>query len=263
MLSLPVSLLAAQPHETVKDTRYHWDSRRRGRNLFLIFQYSWSGSGIFCEKRREISIPPGHALLTTTVESSAYYYPPDAREPWIFGWIDIVGAEESWKWLRQNFGSVVALSPTGPAILLFRTITRRYIERDFQDRFQSSELVFRFLMEIFRELTSSSQRDESSIHYARHYIDDHYQRPLNIKELAEKVGLSREHFSRQFAATIGQSPGAYLRERRLQTAQLLLKQSSESVSAISRLSGFASASHFCRAFRAKKGCSPETFRKHD
>ena len=263
MLTLPVHLLAARSRETIKDPRYYWDSRRRGKNRFNIFQYTWSGAGAFHSGRREILIPPGHALLTTTVESSAYYFPPRAREPWVFGWMDIKGGEESWTWLRRNFGSVVALAPSGAAISVFRKITLRYEKRAFQDRFQSSELVFQFLMEVFRELTSSSQRAESSIHYARHYIDDHHQRPLNIKELAGKVGLSREHFSRQFAATMGQSPGAYLRERRLQTAEHLLQQSSERIGAVSRLSGFASASHFCRAFRSKKGCSPEAFRRRD
>jgi len=262
MIPLPVKLLAARSRETVKDPSYYWDGQRRGKIPFAIFQYSWSGAGTFKSGGREVSIPPGHAMLTTSVESSAYYYPPNAREPWVFAWMDIEGAEDSWRWLRKNFGSVVALEPTGAAIALLRKITHRYEQRAFQDRFQSSELVFQFLMEVFRELTSDSLRENSSIHYARHYIDDHHQRPLNIKELADKVGVSREHFIRLFAATMGQSPGAYLRERRLQTAELLLKRSSESVSTVSRLSGFASASHFCRAFRARKGCSPEAFR-HD
>jgi AraC-like DNA-binding protein len=197
------------------------------------------------------------------VESSAYFYPPGARAPWVFAWMDIKGAEELWTWLRKSFGSVVALDPSGPAIALVRKIAPRYEQTTFRDRFESSELVFQFLMELLRELTGSTLREGSSIHYARHYIDDHHQRPLNVKELAGKVGLSREHFSREFVATMGQSPGAYLRERRLQTAELLLRQSSESVSAISRLSGFASASHFCRAFRAKKGCSPQAYRQRE
>jgi AraC-like DNA-binding protein len=255
-----ISLMFAVARETRSDPRYYWDSRRRGKERFLIFQYSWSGSGMFNDGRREIPIPAGHGLFTTSVESSAYYYPPDAREPWVFGWLDILGADESWKWLRKNFGSVIALSPSGAAISTFRDITLHYGRRSFQDQYQSSELAFRFLMEVFRELTLSPQRKDSSIHYARHYIDDNHQRPLGMKELADKVGMSREHFSRLFRSTMGQSPGTYLRERRLQTAELLLRQSSESVGAISRHCGFASASHFCRAFRARRGCSPESFR---
>jgi AraC-like DNA-binding protein len=260
MIPLPVNLLAAQTRESVKDPRYYWDSRRRGKNQFSIFQYSWSGSGVFKEGGREVMVPPGHAILTTSVEASAYYYPPSGREPWVFGWMNFSGAEETCQWLRRNFGSVLSLSPSGPAVGLFRKITARYVECRFQDGFHSSELVFQFLMEVSRELTSSSLREKSPIQYARHYIDDHHQRPLNIKELAEKFGMSREHFSRQFTATIGHSPGMYLRERRLQTAELLLKQSTESIGAVSRLSGFASASHFCRAFRSKLGSSPQRYR---
>jgi AraC-like DNA-binding protein len=255
-----VSLVAAAPREIRTDSRYYWDSRRRGKNRFCIFQYTWSGAGAFHDGNREISIPENHALFTTSVEPSAYYYPPDARAPWEFGWMDINGAEDSWKWLRQNFGSVIALDPNGEAISIFQEIGRLYSGRTFQDRFQSSELVFRFLMEVFRELTLSPRRKVSSVHYARHYIDNHHQRAIGMKELAARVGMSREHFSRLFRATTGQGPGAYMRERRLLTAEQLLVRSSETVASISRLSGFASASHFCRAFRARNKCSPEIFR---
>ena len=62
-----------------------------------------------------------------------------------------------------------------------------------------------------------------------------------IKELAGHAHLSREHFTREFQARLGLSPGRFLRRERLRAARMILKNSSLPLDEVERRIGFDSA----------------------
>jgi transcriptional regulator GlxA family with amidase domain len=91
-------------------------------------------------------------------------------------------------------------------------------------------------------------------------LRENYHRPVNIKEVAAGLSLSREHFSRVFKAGTGMTPARYLREIRLRAARQLLLETGMLIREVAAESGFASASQFCRRFRATFGQSPQEIR---
>ncbi|MFC3711667.1 helix-turn-helix domain-containing protein [Sphingoaurantiacus capsulatus] len=81
-----------------------------------------------------------------------------------------------------------------------------------------------------------------------------------IDSLAKLAGMSRSTFARQFAEAMGSSPMEFVQRVRLRHAAALLDSTAMSIKEIAASSGFASRSHFSRAFRCLHGLDPTRFR---
>ena len=79
---------------------------------------------------------------------------------------------------------------------------------------------------------------------------------MNLKTIAEKRGVSREHFIRQFSSRYGEPPGLKLRRLRLSHAHAMLSATELSVEDIALASGFTSPNSLGRSYRAMFGHSP-------
>jgi AraC-like DNA-binding protein len=93
------------------------------------------------------------------------------------------------------------------------------------------------------------------------------QRPaarLTLAELAGAAGMSRTAFAKAFADAFGQTPMDFVQKARLHRAAQLLAATELPVKVIAASLGFASRSHFSRAFRRAYGTDPSAYRKsHD
>ena len=87
------------------------------------------------------------------------------------------------------------------------------------------------------------------------------QNPHCLDSLAALAGMSRSRFAYHFAKAYGRSPMDYLQSVRLKAAAKLLRSSDMLVKSIAAAVGFASRSHFSRAFRAEFGIDPTAFRE--
>lgn len=87
-------------------------------------------------------------------------------------------------------------------------------------------------------------------------IDSDLSGDLTLGRLAIEAGLSPFHFSRMFKATTGFTPHGYVQDRRLASAESLVRSGKLSMTEISAICGFASASHFAASFKARFGVSP-------
>jgi len=90
---------------------------------------------------------------------------------------------------------------------------------------------------------------------ARDYLLCHFDKKINIEEVSQVACLSRFHFQRLFREAFGISVYQMMMTRRLQWAQSQLR-TGESVTAVSRQSGFAHESSFSRAYKRQYGYSP-------
>lgn len=92
------------------------------------------------------------------------------------------------------------------------------------------------------------------------YIDDVIDRPMGLDELAQLAGMPLLRFLRSFSSAVGTTPHAYITERRLQRARLLLCSTDEPVAAIAADCGFAHQSHLGAVLKARLGLSPLQYR---
>jgi len=80
--------------------------------------------------------------------------------------------------------------------------------------------------------------------------------PLPTEDIARLVGLSRRQLERLFKQYMDALPSRWYVGLRLQLAQRMLRQGSQSILQIGLSCGFASASHFSNAYRAHFGHTP-------
>lgn len=93
------------------------------------------------------------------------------------------------------------------------------------------------------------------------YVDAHLAADFGLAELAAVADLSPFHFTRVFKRATGQTPWAYVRQRRLELARQLLATSDLPVVTIATRCGYASAARFTTSFTAFAGLSPGRFRR--
>lgn len=89
----------------------------------------------------------------------------------------------------------------------------------------------------------------------------HLSADLSVEALAGRLGLGTRHFSREFRATFGLSPAAYVERLRLDEARRRLLGRVRSIESVARAVGFASADGFRRAFERSFGVGPREFRR--
>ncbi|RKT88125.1 AraC-type DNA-binding protein [Saccharopolyspora antimicrobica] len=84
--------------------------------------------------------------------------------------------------------------------------------------------------------------------------------PWTTESLAAATAVSRTTLSRHFRSALGQTPGAYVTQWRMDLASVRLRDTDEPVESISGAVGYASPHAFSRAFRRARGIPPGEYR---
>jgi AraC-like DNA-binding protein len=95
---------------------------------------------------------------------------------------------------------------------------------------------------------------------ARDLADARYFESLSVADLARAAGLSKAHFSREFARAFGEAPHQYLLTRRLERAAALLRTTDWSVARVCFGVGWESVGSFTTSFRRMFGTPPTAYR---
>ena len=95
----------------------------------------------------------------------------------------------------------------------------------------------------------------------RRYMEEHLE-PLTISALSRRACLSATIFKAGFRRLYGLPVHAWLRQRRMERAAELLRDSSLSVLGVAQSVGYSSASQFTAAFRRQYGVTPAQYRKN-
>lgn len=97
------------------------------------------------------------------------------------------------------------------------------------------------------------------------YVQEHYQEPICVEQLAQAVHISKRACFRLFQENLHMTPVGYIRSCRLQNACRMLTRSDSSITQIAHLCGLGSSSYFGKVFREKYHCTPSEYRErwHD
>ena len=93
------------------------------------------------------------------------------------------------------------------------------------------------------------------------YIYANIQKKISLEDLAAHVNLSTSYLSRLFKQEIGVSISDYIREKKIEKAQNLLKYSNYSSIEIATHLSFSSQSHFIASFEKLVGLTPRKYRE--
>jgi transcriptional regulator GlxA family with amidase domain len=93
--------------------------------------------------------------------------------------------------------------------------------------------------------------------WAQRHLDDE----LTVQRLAAHAKMSARTFNRRFREETGESPGAWIRNRRVDRARELLESRDLPVDEVARLSGLGSGGNLRHHLRRGMGMSPSSYRK--
>ena len=103
--------------------------------------------------------------------------------------------------------------------------------------------------------------DDAVVARALALLHEEPSRPWTVAALAGEVGLSRAALARRFVEAVGEPPMAYLTGWRLALAADRLRDTDETVAAVSRAVGYTSPFTFSTAFKRQYGQSPMAWRQ--
>lgn len=93
------------------------------------------------------------------------------------------------------------------------------------------------------------------------YINEHYNQPITLEQLATMVNLSPSYFSKKFYQTLGMGMKKYLNYSRLKHATMELVATEHSITEIAINCGFSDGNYFKDAFKKTYNISPRAYRK--
>lgn len=96
---------------------------------------------------------------------------------------------------------------------------------------------------------------------AQQIMEERYQKPLQMLQIASQIGMSGRTFSRRFKKATGDTPKEYLQGLRIEAARSLLENSSTETESVACEVGYEDSSSFRRLFKHRTGLSPSAYRK--
>jgi transcriptional regulator GlxA family with amidase domain len=103
--------------------------------------------------------------------------------------------------------------------------------------------------------------DHFSTATTREWALQHLDEELTVQRLALHAKMSARTFNRRFREETGQSPGTWIRQRRIDRARELLESRDLPVDEVARLSGLGTGGNLRHHLRRGMGISPSSYRK--
>jgi transcriptional regulator GlxA family with amidase domain len=95
----------------------------------------------------------------------------------------------------------------------------------------------------------------------QNWLEDHFDQPLLIDDLAQRFGFGVRNFKRRFKEATGHAPLAYLQMLRLEKAKHLLESTRLAIDSITFKVGYEDSNSFRRLFQQRVGLLPTAYRK--
>lgn len=115
-----------------------------------------------------------------------------------------------------------------------------------------------FALDVLLAISDLSRRGDSpkELIHALDFIARNIRCKIGLRELAEELGMSPVSVIRFFSRHLGTTPGEYIRRRRIETAEELLRSGEFSVKEVAAEMNYSSPQYFATEFRKRRGCAP-------
>ncbi len=246
---------------------YHIEGRGRDPLATQIVT-TISGEGVFRFGSELHRMTPGKTFCAAhNNPDTAYYYPGSGVNPWIFLWISFYGnqAIRLTDYINQKHGYVFELPLDRgfiPHLEAYKTLSGTY---QVVTPTAGAKIVHDALAALTETIEKERILPKKAIlaRNAQAMIAANLDRELDIRAIAEKLQVSREHLSRIFHEETGLTPAHFAASERLRTARRLLRDNTLTCKEIAERLGYVSSASFARAFKNLQGISPKEYKQQN
>jgi len=120
-------------------------------------------------------------------------------------------------------------------------------------------LFYRDLVRNHTATPPARRNSPGSLNEVKRFMENNYAAPINLRQAAEKIGVSPSHLSRIFRREYGIGFNRHLLNLRLEAARQLLIESRLQIAEIAARCGFGSCSYFIKQFHSHFGTTPKNY----
>lgn len=102
-------------------------------------------------------------------------------------------------------------------------------------------------------------REDGAINLVRSYVEDQLDSDFRLDDLSNLVDMNRYRLIRAFKQATGQTPHAYVVNRRVERAKILMREGA-ALTEVALSCGFYDQSHLNRTFKKTVGVTPKVYR---
>ncbi len=243
---------------------YQWKNGRVLRDYSLV--YLTQGRGVFRVRgSRPLQVKAGDVLL---IRPGVWHdYAPAPETGWKEYWMMFNGRQAEKLISKGELPWRVAMMHYGVDESLHHLFAQMLEVAEGMPPFAGiihAGLVLQMVALIqsrFQLQREQGGREESFVRQAKQHMANELGQPVDMKTLANSLGVSYPHFRRVFKTSTGLPPQQYLLNLRVNRAKQLMEESGVKLSAVARQSGFEDPYYFSRVFKQKTGLPPSQWRK--
>lgn len=258
--ALRAQIASAGREHRVGGDGYDWHGLRRGAGPFSVLQYTLAGGGNLVWRGTAQRLVAGSLMLVQVPHDHRYWLPDGGT--WQFCWICLLGSEveAACQAVHVRLGPVLMLDRQHPLLAAVVPAISEVLGVRPISPYRASAHAYAIAMALV-ELADAADPAmvDAGLAKAERLCRERLDQDLQVSELAEVAGLSRNHFTKRFHEVFGKSPKEYHTNLRIQHAADLLR-AGQTVRAVSAACGFAEATYFCKVFRKLTGMTPGSFR---
>jgi len=233
------------------------------RDHFLL-HYISRGAGSVRAGRRVYRLGRGDAFLYPPGVSMNYT--ADENDPWHYLWVGFRGIH------GDDLITPLGLTPTKPVLQMAHSAdieaTLHEMIATLKDRRTGSSLLvtgllYRLLGLLEQECVNVRPVRTTAadlVSEARMFVQQNFQREIDVADVVRHIGIDRSHFSRVFRESEGMSLREFLIRTRMDRARRLVEETDLPMRAVAASVGYATYPSFERRYRSCFGCSPSETR---
>jgi AraC-like DNA-binding protein len=249
-----------------KNAPYQWGKEGKGRILNdFQFVYITEGRGLYwTHPKKSHRVDTGSIIVVMPGKWHNYY--PLSETGWVEHWVSFSGNSTK-TWLEKNLLSEkrLILQPgvNERLLVLFEELLNiAQTAPPYANQIQAGlamQIIAHTFSLIQHRQDAVGEGAFSIIEKAKCHLHDHWNKEIDIKELAASFNVSYRHFRRLFKSSTGVAPQQYILNLKIIQAKKLL-EGPFTIKMIAYKTGFADPYHFSRLFKQKTGLSPSQWR---
>ncbi len=232
----------------------------RENHEYYTFELVIEGEGkltiddfVYDIKVNDIYILPKH-------HNHKYYACKD--NPWRKIFFDVDGPLVEQLLEMYELNGIIHFSDCNPNLYrYFKVIYNQSLYHTLEANLKASVVFHKFIIELHKIISHRRLGLSKEVIRIKTHLDQNLNRNTSLDELARKFHRSKASIISIFKNEMHVTPYDYLLRRRVESAKMLLKNSTMTISAIAYQTNFSDPYYFSNYFKKQTGMSPKSYRE--